>query len=55
MLASLSVCVIAPKVGFRAPANSSDVTSWGREGTMIGRELGRVDLGTVCEAKSNKY
>lgn len=47
MLASPLVCVIAPKIGFRAPANLSEVTPWGREGTMIGRELGRVDLRTV--------
>ena len=41
------MCVIAPKIRFRAPVNWSDVTPWGREGTMIVRDLGRLDVGTV--------
>lgn len=55
MITSPLAHIIVPEIGFRAPANRSDVTPWGGEGALIGREVGRVDLEAVFQAKNNKY
>ena len=44
---------IVPKIGFRAPANRSDLTPWGWEGTVTGREIGRVHLEAVFQERTS--